>query len=107
LDVRRGNAIAVDKDGNVYVAGYETVAGGGTQMILIKYSLKNIEKRADGTIHLQYPGAPGSNYIFQATTNLQSWMNISTNLADTNGVVQYDDTNAPFFDWRFYRTFGP
>ena len=33
-----GNAIAVDANGNVYVTGYETVAGGGTEMVTIKYA---------------------------------------------------------------------
>ena len=31
-----GNAIAVDKNGNVYVTGYETTAAGGTEMVTIK-----------------------------------------------------------------------
>ena len=33
-----GNAIAVDNNGNVYVAGYDTTTAGGTEMVLIKYS---------------------------------------------------------------------
>ncbi len=32
-----GNAIAVDKNGNVYVTGYETTAAGGTEIVTIKY----------------------------------------------------------------------
>ena len=34
-----GNAIAVDNHGDVYVTGYDTTAGGGTEIVTIKYSL--------------------------------------------------------------------
>jgi hypothetical protein len=33
-----GNAIAVDNNGNVYVTGYETLPGGGTGIVTIKYA---------------------------------------------------------------------
>ncbi len=102
-----GNVIAVDAKGNVYVAGYETVAGGGTQMILIKYSVKTIDHHADGTFHFQYPGIPGQSYIFQMATNLQTWTNIATNIADTNNIVQFYDTNVLTNPARFFRTLGP
>ncbi len=102
-----GNAIAVDAKGNVYVAGYETVAGGGTQMILIKYSVKTIDHHADGTFHFQYPGIPGQSYIFQMATNLQTWTNIATNIADNNNIVQFSDTNSLTNPSRFFRTLGP
>jgi hypothetical protein len=37
----------------------------------------------------------------QASTNLQTWQDPGRITADTNGVAQDDDTNAPAFDWRF------
>ena len=40
-----GNAIAVDANGNVYVAGYETTAAGGTEMVLIKYAPGRLSRR--------------------------------------------------------------
>ncbi len=99
-----GNAIAVDANGNVYVAGYDTTTAGGTEMVLLKYSPVTIQKRADGSILLQAQGAPGQSFDIQASTNLQSWLDLGTFLADTNGLLQYADTNASNLPSRFYHT---
>jgi hypothetical protein len=99
-----GNAIAVDKSGNVYVAGYETETNGFTSMILIKYSPVTLQKQPNGSVILHAYGAPGETFDLQASTNLQTWEDLGDVIADTNGVVQYDDTNAPSFASRFYYT---
>jgi hypothetical protein len=99
-----GNAIAVDNSGNVYVAGYETETNGFTSMILIKYSPVTLQKQPNGNVILRAYGAPGETFDLQASTNLQTWQDLGDIVADTNGVVQYDDTNAPSFTSRFYYT---
>ncbi|MGA2557211.1 MAG: SBBP repeat-containing protein [Verrucomicrobiota bacterium] len=100
-----GNAIAVDASGNVYVAGYETTAAGGTEMVLIKYAPGPfLKKEADGSFLLQAVGAAGENFDFQASTNLVDWQDLGTNTADSNGLVQFLDTNASLFPYRFYLT---
>ncbi|HZM06774.1 MAG TPA: SBBP repeat-containing protein [Candidatus Saccharimonadales bacterium] len=99
-----GNAIAVDNAGNVYVAGYETETNGNTEMVLIKYSPVTLQRRANGTILLQTYGSPGQSFDFQASANLQTWLDLGATLADTNGFVQFTDTNAPSFNYRFYHT---
>jgi len=97
-----GNAIAVDSNGNVYVTGYETTVAGGTEIVTIKYSPVTLQRQSDGTIMLQAQGSPGQSFEVQASTDLQTWQDLGDVTADTNGVAQYDDTNAPNFDWRFY-----
>src|SRR5208283_3725772 len=99
-----GNAIAVDNNGNVYVAGYDTTSAGGTEMVLIKYSPLTLQRRSDGTVLLQAQGAPGESFDVQASSNLQSWLDLGSVIADTNGLMQFDDTNAPQYNWRFYTT---
>jgi hypothetical protein len=96
-----GNAIAVDNNGNVHVAGYETTTSGGTEMVLIKYSPVTVKAQAGGIL-LQAQGGPGEPFDIRASTNLTSWSDIATDNADSNGLMQFLDTNAGQFPWRFY-----
>jgi hypothetical protein len=99
-----GNAIAVDKNGDVYVTGYETTAAGGTEIVTIKYSPVTLQRRTDGTVLLQAQGSPGENFDFQGSTDLMSWLDLGSILADSNGVAQFQDTNASNYNRRFYVT---
>jgi hypothetical protein len=99
-----GNAIAVDNNSNVYVTGYETTAAGGTEIVTIKYSPVTVQRRSDGTVLLQAQGSPGESFDIQASADLQSWLDLGLFTADTNGLLQFDDTNAPNYPSRFYYT---
>jgi streptogramin lyase len=99
-----GTAIAVDKNGNVYVAGYDTTSAGGTEIVTIKYSPVTLQRRSDGTVLLQAQGSPGESFDIQASQDLLNWLDLGSVLADTNGLMQFDDTNAPNFASRFYFT---
>jgi len=99
-----GNAIAVDKNANVYVTGYETLPGGGTGIVTIKYIPMSLQRLADGTILLEVQGSPGESFDIEASVDLLNWLDLGTVLADTNGLMQFDDTNAPNFPSRFYYT---
>jgi len=97
-----GNAIAVDKNGNVYVTGYETLPGGGTGIVTIKYIPVSLQHRVDGTVLLEVQGSPGESFDIQASADLLNWTDLGSMIADTNGLMQFDDTNAPNFSARFY-----
>jgi hypothetical protein len=99
-----GNAIAVDNNGNVYVAGYDTTTAGGTEMVLIKYSPTSLKKQADGSFMLQAQGYPGETFDIQASPDLINWLDLGNVTADTNGLMQFDDTNAAIYPSRFYIT---
>jgi outer membrane protein assembly factor BamB len=99
-----GNAIAVDNSGNVYVTGYDTLPGGGTEIVTIKYSAFTLQRQADGTVLLQAQGSPGESFDVQASADLQTWQDLGQRLADTNGFFQFDDTYAPQYNARFYLT---
>jgi hypothetical protein len=73
-------------------------------MITIKYSAVTLQRRSDGTVQLQAQGSPGESFDVKASTDLQTWLDIGSVIADTNGLLQFDDTNAPNFDFRFYLT---
>jgi hypothetical protein len=46
---------------------------------------------------------PGSNYIIQASTSLNSWVPIKTNAAAADGTFSYTDPNTHSFGARYYR----
>ena len=46
---------------------------------------------------------PGANYVIQSSTTQSNWASFGTNTAGTNGVAQFNDTNAGGVARRFYR----
>lgn len=103
-----GTAIAVAPDGSIYVAGFSANEAGGTDIVLIKYGGgTSIQRQPDGSMRLWGMGAPGSNYTFQAATDLLHWADLGCVPAGTNGLFQFTDTNAPLFPHRFYRWHTP
>jgi hypothetical protein len=52
---------------------------------------------------LEFHSTPGQPYSIEATTNFFDWQSLITNTTDANGLIQFDDTNAPSIPYRFYR----
>jgi hypothetical protein len=99
-----GTALAIDQNDNVNVTGYVLNIQGGSEFVTIKYSAApKIEKKPSGAMHLEFHTLPGRQYSLEGTTNFLNWENLITTTADSNGIVQFDDTNAPTIPYRFYR----
>jgi hypothetical protein len=99
-----GTALAIDTNDNVYATGYVLNAQGGSEFVTIKYSVApKIEKKPGGAMHLEFHTTPGRQYAIESTTNFFNWQSLITNTADANGLIQFDDLNAPTIPYRFYR----
>jgi mono/diheme cytochrome c family protein len=60
------------------------------------------------SFHLTASGDPGVVYTLETSTNLTSWMPITTAVSAPDGKVELTDTNAAAFTFRFYRVaLGP
>ncbi len=100
--------MAIDSAGNVYVTGWATVPGGGTEILTIKYVQgASIERRPQGSMRLQLPAPPDQSVGFQFSTNFLDWLLLGSTLADSNGIATFDDTNAPAYPYGFYRAVLP
>ncbi|MEO6036244.1 MAG: hypothetical protein ABIQ35_13390, partial [Verrucomicrobiota bacterium] len=74
-----------------FAANPVTLASSGTQV------------RSNGVFQLQAAGVPGKIYQFQASTNLATWITLSTNTAAVDGALLLTDTNAAKVPKRFFR----
>ena len=62
---------------------------------------------ANGVVAAQLAGVSGQTYIIEVSADLTHWSPLSTNVADTNGIVLLIDANAVAFPSRFYRAYSP
>ena len=56
---------------------------------------------------LEFQGLPNTAYRLQASTNLTTWFERSTNSTAGDGHLQYDDVTTPTSAIRFYRFVWP
>src|SRR5438034_8047320 len=60
----------------------------------------------NGTVRLVFAGVPGRSYVIQASASLANpgWTKLGTMMAAPNGLVTFEDKDAPNHANRFYRT---
>ena len=59
---------------------------------------------SNGIITLDISAQPGFTYVLQGSTNLTSWISLSTNTASAGGTIKFVDTNSVNFGQRYYRS---
>ena len=64
--------------------------------------IKSFLLGSNNVFQAQLFGISGTNYVFQASTNLSNWISLLTNNS-ANGSVNFYDSNAANFRTRFYR----
>ncbi|MBI5774166.1 MAG: SBBP repeat-containing protein [Verrucomicrobia bacterium] len=62
---------------------------------------------ASGVFQLNLAGAPGSNYVLQASSNLVEWRPIATNTAPASGLFPFSETLPNTATQRFFRVLKP
>ena len=84
--------------------------GDGNDVVLTRVrpalSITNLT-RLGTNVQFTALGIPGVNYVIEASTNLVSWLPVSTNIPGTNGLVTFVQTNASQFPQRFFRALTP
>ena len=98
-----GNAIAVDNSGNVYVAGYVTETNGFT-LRDPPSNIRPLRSKSSRMATLSFtPTVPLARTLTSKPAPIcKPGVTLGNAVADTNGVVQFADTNAPSFNQRFY-----
>jgi len=71
-----------------------------------KPSLKQPQKRSDGSFQFELYGELGQSYTVQSSGTLTSWCSL-TNLLATNVPMEVVDAAASNFPRRFYRAMSP
>ena len=61
----------------------------------VRVSLRFAAASSQGTVNLQAQGTPGVSSDIAASEDLLNWLDLGSVLADTNGLMQFDDINAP------------
>jgi polygalacturonase len=82
-------------------------ASGIVTVLVAQQNISGWSCNSDGSLTLDFTGIPDSSYWVEAATNLAppvNWTTISTNVAGSNGLWQFTDTQSINYLWRFYRT---
>lgn len=95
-----GNTQVID-DELVFGSAAITIAEAGSSRLRV--TAPPFFDSESGNVTVFFGGDPGGSYRIEASTALDSWTPLATVVADAEGDVEYEDTDALNFDRRFYR----
>jgi hypothetical protein len=98
-----------DGQGGTGIGTVNLLSSNGTVNTNRTLNITGLTPNGDGSVTIHFAGIPGYTYWVQAATNVAQpqWETISTNVAGTNGLWNFTDTNAANYTLRFYRTCKP
>ena len=101
------NVVTVDTYGTSITNQFTITVSNPTQPNFNILSGKTFNIATNRVVNLQLVGVPGNPYRLQVTTNILNpvWTNVSTQSADSNGMISVFLTNPPAPS--FYRTVYP
>ncbi len=67
--------------------------------------INDVVTNPDASTTLYFANSPGATNFIQASSDLNTWQNVSTNIGDSNGFWQFNDTNASGSPARFFRSY--
>lgn len=93
--------IIVDANGNLLVAdAYNNTIRKGTSAA---YFLLNSVNAGSSTFNCSLAGPANQNVVIQVSSNLVDWQGIATNAFNSNGILNFSDSQITAFSNRFYR----
>jgi hypothetical protein len=72
-------------------------------IVSVPTQLANPTFKLGGTFAFDLQGAPGSNYVVEASADLKAWSPIATNTMPAEGTMSLEDSPAAATEARFYR----
>jgi hypothetical protein len=87
---------------NVILARNNATAVAPLSLVSGTIFVRPVNRLPDGHVQFFLPATPDQRYYIQASTDLEQWVNISTNVA-TGTFLDLVDVDAASFDYRFYR----
>ena len=88
-----------------FIARGWTLDFGHTQFIQTDLSLSDPQMMLDGACRMELKGQINKTYFLEASTNLQNWVIIQTNVLNAASAILIDPTAAQH-QYRFYRATG-
>jgi hypothetical protein len=91
---------------SAFAASYDNSVATSANFLVQPLAFVSVDFLANKTLQLGFAGVTGSNYVLQASTNLATWVSITTNAASASQIY-FVDPRASNFPARYYRVLQP